>query len=72
MKIKPSEIYREAYKIYACNGIFFNHESPRTRETLVTRKIAMVTSAIALGKQRRLYLGILNSRRDWGPAKDYL
>ena len=64
--------YREAYDIYACNGILFNHESPRRGETFVTRKITMATAAIALGKQSCLYLGNLNSQRDWGHAKDYV
>jgi GDPmannose 4,6-dehydratase len=64
--------YREAYGMYACNGILFNHESPRRGETFVTRKITMATAAIALGKQECLYLGNLNSQRDWGHAKDYV
>jgi len=64
--------YREAYGIYACNGILFNHESPRRGETFVTRKITMATAAIVLGKQDCLYLGNLNSQRDWGHAKDYV
>lgn len=64
--------YREAYDIYACNGILFNHESPRRGETFVTRKITMATAAIALGKQDCLYLGNLNAQRDWGHAKDYV
>jgi GDPmannose 4,6-dehydratase len=64
--------YREAYDIFACNGILFNHESPRRGETFVTRKITMATAAIALGKQECLYLGNLNSQRDWGHAKDYV
>ncbi len=64
--------YREAYDMYACNGILFNHESPRRGETFVTRKITMATAAIALGKQERLYLGNLNALRDWGHAKDYV
>lgn len=64
--------YREAYKMYACNGILFNHESPRRGETFVTRKITMAVAAIATGKQDCLYLGNLNSRRDWGHAKDYV
>jgi len=64
--------YREAYGMYACNGILFNHESPRRGETFVTRKITMATAAIALGKQDCLYLGNLNSQRDWGHAKDYV
>ncbi|MBP2283131.1 GDPmannose 4,6-dehydratase [Flavobacterium sp. CG_23.5] len=64
--------YREAYDMYACNGILFNHESPRRGETFVTRKITMATAAIAKGKQECLYLGNLNSQRDWGHAKDYV
>ncbi|WP_159634793.1 GDP-mannose 4,6-dehydratase [Sphingobacterium composti Ten et al. 2007 non Yoo et al. 2007] len=64
--------YREAYNLYACNGILFNHESPRRGETFVTRKITMATAAIALGKQDCLYLGNLNALRDWGHAKDYV
>lgn len=64
--------YREAYNIYACNGILFNHESPRRGETFVTRKITMATAAIARGKQECLYLGNLNAQRDWGHAKDYV
>ena len=64
--------YREAYNMYACNGILFNHESPRRGETFVTRKITMATAAIALGKQDCLYLGNLDSQRDWGHAKDYV
>jgi len=64
--------YREAYNMYACNGILFNHESPRRGETFVTRKITMATAAIALGKQDCLYLGNMDSQRDWGHAKDYV
>ena len=64
--------YREAYNMYSCNGILFNHESPRRGETFVTRKITMATAAIAKGKQECLYLGNLNSQRDWGHAKDYV
>ena len=64
--------YREAYGMFACNGILFNHESPRRGETFVTRKITMATASIALGKQECLYLGNLNSQRDWGHAKDYV
>jgi GDPmannose 4,6-dehydratase len=63
--------YREAYGMFACNGILFNHESPRRGETFVTRKITMATAAIALGKQDCLYMGNLDSMRDWGHAKDY-
>lgn len=64
--------YREAYNMFACNGILFNHESPRRGETFVTRKITMATAAIALGRQECLYLGNLNALRDWGHAKDYV
>lgn len=64
--------YREAYHMFACNGILFNHESPRRGETFVTRKITMAVAAIVAGKQECLYLGNLNSKRDWGHAKDYV
>lgn len=64
--------YREAYGMYACNGILFNHESPLRGETFVTRKITMAVAAIALGRQDTLYLGNLNAQRDWGHAKDYV
>ena len=64
--------YREAYDIYACNGILFNHESPVRGETFVTRKITRALSRIKLGLQKELYLGNLNSLRDWGHAKDYV
>ncbi|MGB4845377.1 MAG: GDP-mannose 4,6-dehydratase [Ferruginibacter sp.] len=64
--------YREAYNMYACNGILFNHESPLRGETFVTRKITMAVSSIALGQQDTLYLGNLNAQRDWGHAKDYV
>jgi GDPmannose 4,6-dehydratase len=64
--------YREAYNMYACNGILFNHESPRRGETFVTRKITMAVASIALGLQERLYLGNLEALRDWGHAKDYV
>lgn len=64
--------YREAYGMYACNGILFNHESPRRGETFVTRKITMAVSKIAKGKQDIVYLGNLNAQRDWGHAKDYV
>jgi len=63
--------YREAYNIFACNGILFNHESPRRGETFVTRKITRAAAAIALGRQERLYLGNLGAKRDWGHAKEY-
>lgn len=64
--------YREAYNIFACNGILFNHESPLRGETFVTRKITRAVAAIALGQQDTLYLGNLNAQRDWGHAKDYI
>ncbi|MBS4040192.1 MAG: GDP-mannose 4,6-dehydratase [Flavobacteriales bacterium] len=64
--------YREAYGMFACNGILFNHESPRRGETFVTRKITRAAAKIALGIQRTLYLGNLDSLRDWGHAKDYV
>ena len=64
--------YREAYGIYACNGILFNHESPRRGETFVTRKITRALARIKLGLQERLYLGNMNALRDWGHAKDYV
>ncbi|MDB2413840.1 GDP-mannose 4,6-dehydratase [Flavobacteriaceae bacterium] len=64
--------YREAYGMYACNGILFNHESPLRGETFVTRKITRATSRIALGLQEKFYLGNLDAQRDWGHAKDYI
>ena len=64
--------YREAYGIYACNGILFNHESPVRGETFVTRKITRAVARIKLGLQDRIYLGNLDSKRDWGHAKDYV
>ncbi len=64
--------YREAYGIFGSNGILFNHESPRRGETFVTRKITLAAAAIKLGKQEKMYLGNLNSKRDWGYAKDYV
>jgi GDPmannose 4,6-dehydratase len=64
--------YREAYKIFACNGILFNHESPRRGETFVTRKIVIALCKIKLGLQKKLYLGNLDAKRDWGHAKDYV
>jgi len=63
--------YREAYNIFACNGILFNHESPVRGETFVTRKIVIALCKIKLGLQKKLYLGNLNAKRDWGHAKDY-
>lgn len=64
--------YREAYGMFACNGILFNHESPVRGETFVTRKITRAASKIALGLQEKLYLGNLDAKRDWGHAKDYV
>ncbi|MBT8319989.1 MAG: GDP-mannose 4,6-dehydratase [Gramella sp.] len=64
--------YREAYNIFACNGILFNHESPIRGETFVTRKITRAVSRIALGLQNKVFLGNLDARRDWGHAKDYV
>ena len=64
--------YREAYQMFACNGILFNHESPLRGETFVTRKITRAVAAIAQGLQDTLFLGNLNARRDWGHAKDYV
>jgi len=64
--------YREAYGMYACNGILFNHESPVRGETFVTRKITRAIARMAFGLQDKLYLGNLNARRDWGHAKDYV
>ena len=64
--------YREAYGIHASNGILFNHESPLRGETFVTRKITRAAAAIALGRQKRLYLGNLDAKRDWGHAKEYV
>ncbi|MBP3941996.1 GDP-mannose 4,6-dehydratase [Sphingobacteriaceae bacterium WQ 2009] len=64
--------YREAYNIYACNGILFNHESPVRGETFVTRKITRAVAKIAMGLQSKLYLGNLSAQRDWGHAKDYV
>jgi GDPmannose 4,6-dehydratase len=64
--------YREAYDMYACNGILFNHESPRRGETFVTRKITRAVARIKLGMQEKVYLGNLDAKRDWGHAKDYV
>ncbi|MBW2614311.1 MAG: GDP-mannose 4,6-dehydratase [Deltaproteobacteria bacterium] len=64
--------YREAYGMYACNGILFNHESPNRGETFITRKITRGLSRVKLNLQDRLYLGNLNAKRDWGHAKDYV
>lgn len=64
--------YREAYNIFASNGILFNHESPRRGETFVTRKITLAVARIKYGEQKKLYLGNLNAKRDWGHARDYV
>ncbi len=64
--------YREAYNLFACNGILFNHESPRRGETFVTRKITRAAAQIALGLQNELFMGNLDAQRDWGHAKDYV
>ncbi len=64
--------YREAYDMFACNGILFNHESPRRGETFVTRKITRAVAQMALGLQSTLYIGNIDSKRDWGHAKDYV
>ena len=64
--------YREAYGIFACNGILFNHESPTRGETFVTRKITRGLSRIKLGVDKKLFLGNINAKRDWGHAKDYI
>ena len=64
--------YREAYGMFACNGILFNHESPRRGETFVTRKITRAVARIALGQKEKFYLGNLDAKRDWGHAKDYV
>jgi GDPmannose 4,6-dehydratase len=64
--------YRESYSLFACNGILFNHESPRRGETFVTRKITRAIARIVAGQQKKLFLGNLDSKRDWGYAKDYV
>ncbi|HTL89365.1 MAG TPA: GDP-mannose 4,6-dehydratase [Leptolyngbya sp.] len=64
--------YRESYDMFACNGILFNHESPRRGETFVTRKITRAVAQIVAGRQKKLYMGNLDSKRDWGYAKDYV
>jgi len=64
--------YRESYGLFACNGILFNHESPRRGETFVTRKITIAAAKIALGIEEKLWLGNLDAKRDWGHAKDYV
>ncbi|PPS39957.1 GDP-mannose 4,6-dehydratase [Chroococcidiopsis sp. TS-821] len=64
--------YRESYGLFACNGILFNHESPRRGETFVTRKITRAVARIVAGRQKKLYMGNLDAKRDWGYAKDYV
>ncbi|MGF1499873.1 MAG: GDP-mannose 4,6-dehydratase [Elainellaceae cyanobacterium] len=64
--------YRESYDLFACNGILFNHESPRRGETFVTRKITRAIARIVAGRQKKLYLGNIDAKRDWGYAKDYV
>ncbi|BAY45319.1 GDP-mannose 4,6-dehydratase [Scytonema sp. HK-05] len=64
--------YRESYGMFACNGILFNHESPRRGETFVTRKITMAVARIVAGRQKKVYMGNLDAQRDWGYAKDYV
>src|SRR5206468_8918143 len=64
--------YRDGYGLFACNGILFNHESPRRGETFVTRKITKAAARIKLGLQKKLFLGNLDARRDWGFAGDYV
>lgn len=64
--------YRESYGLFACNGILFNHESPRRGETFVTRKVTRAVARIVAGQQKKLYMGNLDSKRDWGYAKDYV
>ncbi|CAN1213355.1 GDP-mannose 4,6-dehydratase [Tumidithrix helvetica PCC 7403] len=64
--------YRESYNLFACNGILFNHESPRRGETFVTRKITRAIACIVAGKQKKLFMGNLDAKRDWGYAKDYV
>ena len=67
-----TKVYREAYNFYACNGILFNHESPRRGETFVTKKIISAICRIKLGLQKKLFLGNLDAKRDWGHANDYV
>ncbi len=67
-----TKLYRESYNMFACNGILFNHESPRRGETFVTRKITMFLAKKKLGAKGVLYLGNINAKRDWGHAKDYI
>jgi GDPmannose 4,6-dehydratase len=64
--------YRESFDLFACNGILFNHESPRRGETFVTRKITRAIARIVAGTQKKIYLGNLDAKRDWGYAKDYV
>lgn len=64
--------YRESYNLFTCNGILFNHESPRRGETFVTRKITRAVARIVAGLQDKLYMGNLDAKRDWGYAKDYV
>ncbi len=64
--------YREAFNVFACNGIMFNHESPRRGENFVSRKVTLSLANILAGKQEKIYLGNLDARRDWGYAKDYV
>jgi GDPmannose 4,6-dehydratase len=64
--------YRESYDMFACNGILFNHESPRRGETFVTRKVTRAVAQIVAGRQKKLYMGNLDAKRDWGYAKDYV
>src|SRR5205085_7661458 len=64
--------YRESYGLFACNGVLFNHESPRRGETFVTRKITRAATRIKMGLQQKLYLGNLDARRDWGYARDFV
>ena len=71
MHIGLQKIIEKAYKIFACNGILFNHESPRRGETFVTKKIISALCKIKEGKQKKLFLGNLNAKRDWGHAEDY-
>ncbi|MCR5026160.1 MAG: GDP-mannose 4,6-dehydratase [Methanobrevibacter sp.] len=67
-----SKNYREAYNMFVSNGILFNHESPRRGENFVTRKITLAAARIKIGKQKKLYLGNLDAKRDWGHARDYV
>lgn len=69
---KNTKNYREAHNMFACNGILFKHESPRRRETFVTRKITIAVARIALWQKEKFYLGNINAKCDWGHAKDYV